>query len=66
MILEAYEQIGEHLPLLMEYESLFHANPHMVKALEMMYIDILDFHQHAIRFVSGKCKQSLTRFKIPC
>jgi len=66
MILEAYELIGEQLPLLMEYESLFHANPHMVKALEMMYIDILDFHQHAIRFVSGKCKQRLTDFTVSC
>lgn len=53
-ILEAYEQIGEHLPLLQEYESLFHSNPHMVKALESMYLDILEFHQHAIRFVTGK------------
>ncbi|CAO2649603.1 Nn.00g069880.m01.CDS01 [Neocucurbitaria sp. VM-36] len=53
-LLEAYEQIGEQLPLLLKYESLFHNNQHMVNALEMMYIDILEFHQQAMKFFSGK------------
>lgn len=53
-LLDAYEQIGEQLPLLAEYESLFHESPHMLEALELMYIDILEFHQHALRFYSGK------------
>ncbi|KAF2736998.1 C2H2 domain-containing protein [Polyplosphaeria fusca] len=52
-LLEAYEQIGECLPLLSEYEALFHG-PDMLHALELIYIDILDFHQHALRFFSGK------------
>ena len=56
MLLDAYEQIGEHLPLLQEYEALFHHSPHMVQSLELMYMDILEFHQDAMRFFSGKCK----------
>jgi hypothetical protein len=56
IILSAYEDIGEQLPLLSEYESLFHQNPKMAGALELMYIDILDFHQHALQFFSGKGK----------
>jgi hypothetical protein len=55
--LDAYEQIGEQLPLLQEYEALFHHNPHMLQALELMYIDILNFHQDALRFFSGKRKR---------
>jgi uncharacterized protein YhaN len=52
-LLEAYYEIGEQLPLLQEYEKLFKENPHMVEALELMYIDILEFHQQAMRFFSG-------------
>jgi len=51
--LDAYYQIGEQLPLLQEYEDMFDGNPHMVLALESMYIDILEFHQQAMRFFSG-------------
>jgi hypothetical protein len=57
ILLDAYEQIGEQLPLLQEYESLFDHSPHMLQALELMYIDILDFHQDALRFFSGKRKR---------
>jgi hypothetical protein len=57
-LLEAYENIGEQLPLLSEYETVFRENPHMIHALEMMYIDILEFHQHALRFFSGKGSQT--------
>jgi hypothetical protein len=28
----------------------------MIKALELMYIDILKFHQHAMKFFTGKRK----------
>lgn len=52
-LLEAYHEIGEQLPLLQEYEELFKDNPYMIQALESMYIDILEFHQQAIRFFSG-------------
>ncbi|KAL5380194.1 hypothetical protein DPSP01_007994 [Paraphaeosphaeria sporulosa] len=52
-LLEAYYEIGEQLPLLQEYEQLFKENPHMIQALELMYLDILEFHQQAMRFFSG-------------
>lgn len=52
-LLEAYYQIGEQLPLLKDYEQLFADNPYMVQALELMYLDILEFHQQAMRFFSG-------------
>ncbi|EXJ70482.1 uncharacterized protein A1O5_06551 [Cladophialophora psammophila CBS 110553] len=51
-ILEAYEQIGEALPLLKQYESLFTKCPKMQKVLVMMYTDILDFHLPAVSFLN--------------
>lgn len=55
-ILDAYENISEQLPLLAEYETLFHQNPQMVGALELMYVDILEFHQEALLFFGGSGK----------
>jgi hypothetical protein len=57
MLLEAYAQIGESLPLLADYESLFGENSHMIDALQWIYVDILAFHQRAIRFFqrSSEC-----------
>jgi hypothetical protein len=52
-LLEAYELIGEQLPLLLEREALFRHHPYMAKALESIYMDILEFHQQALRFFSG-------------
>ncbi|KAI4608163.1 hypothetical protein J4E80_009171 [Alternaria sp. BMP 0032] len=57
-LLDAYERIGEQLPLLVEYESLFHKSPHMIEALEKMYLDILEFHRQALKFFSGRCKRT--------
>jgi hypothetical protein len=55
-LLDAYEQLGEELPLLSEIESLFGENDHMTEALEWIYMDILNFHRHAMRFFQGKSK----------
>ncbi|KAL5121669.1 hypothetical protein ACEQ8H_000355 [Pleosporales sp. CAS-2024a] len=52
-LLEAYEQIGEQLPLVLDRELLFRNNPSMTTALEWIYMDILRFHQKAIRFFHG-------------
>ena len=57
-MLEAYGQIAENLPLLHDYEELFRTSPHMIQTLELMYLDILEFHQDAMRFFSGKCNSS--------
>jgi hypothetical protein len=51
---DAYSQIGEHMPLLEQYHALFGANKHMDRVLALMYADILGFHKRAIRFFTGK------------
>ena len=56
ILLDAYQHIGECLPLLSEYESLFRDHPYMLDALVLVYIDILDFHRRAMRFFQGKGK----------
>lgn len=40
-ILDAYQQIGEQIPLLQQYQALFDHSPHMQRVLEMIYTDIL-------------------------
>ncbi|RFU25373.1 hypothetical protein B7463_g10968, partial [Scytalidium lignicola] len=53
-ILEAYSQIGEHMPLLEQYQSLFGTKPHMIRVLALIYTDILKFHKKAVRMFRGK------------
>lgn len=55
-ILDAYQQIGEQLPLLQQYQTLFDNNPYMQRLLEMIYADILEFHRRALRVFSGPGK----------
>ena len=62
-LLDAYSQIGDQLPLLKEYEELFEQHPYMIQALELMYIDILDFHQQAMKFFSSNRKSKLFNVK---
>jgi hypothetical protein len=52
-ILDAYQQIGEQIPLLQQYQDLFDHSPHMQRVLEMIYSDILEFHRRALRVFSG-------------
>ena len=52
--MDAYAKIGEQLPLLLDYEELFGDNPHMIDALQWIYVDILTFHKHALRFFQSK------------
>jgi hypothetical protein len=49
-LLDAYQQIGESIPLLSQYQTLFARNPHMRKVLEMIYADILEFHKKALKY----------------
>ncbi|KAF2178004.1 putative zinc finger protein [Zopfia rhizophila CBS 207.26] len=49
-LLDTYEHIGENLPLFLQYENLFHAQPHTVRVLTLMYEDILKFHRIALRY----------------
>jgi hypothetical protein len=54
LLLDAYSQIGEHMPLLEQYKEFFGDNEHMIPILALLYADILEFHRRAIRFFTGK------------
>ncbi|KAL9618244.1 MAG: hypothetical protein Q9160_007014 [Pyrenula sp. 1 TL-2023] len=51
-LLDAYQQIGENIPLFERYRELFKANPYMRNALATIYEDILEFHRKALRIFS--------------
>lgn len=65
-ILDAYQQIGEQIPLLQQYQALFDHSPHMQRVLEMIYTDILEFHRRAIRALSGPGRMYLTHLFATC
>ncbi|KIX96919.1 uncharacterized protein Z520_07033 [Fonsecaea multimorphosa CBS 102226] len=60
-ILDAYEQIGEALPLLEQYASLFQKHKEMEEVLGLMYKDILEFHLPAIHFLNRSGWRKLFR-----
>jgi len=49
-----YNEIGEQLGLLGKYQSLFREKPHMMNVLEMIYVDILEFHAKALSYFRQK------------
>ena len=49
-LLDTYEQMGENIGLLSQYEALFHTKPHMVRVLSLLYEDLLDFHRLALDY----------------
>jgi len=59
-LLDAYEQIGENIPLLSQYGALFDRNPHMRVVLEMIYVDIFQFHKKALKYF-----QQRSAFRMP-
>ncbi|KAK7999487.1 hypothetical protein PG990_012087 [Apiospora arundinis] len=42
-LLDAYESVGEAIPLLLQYQDLFRAEQHMIQVLTQMYEDIAKF-----------------------
>lgn len=54
VMLDMYEDIGEQLPLFSQYQVLFQNTPHMNKILELIYVDILEFHAKAFRYFKQK------------
>ena len=50
VLLDAYEEISENIPQLLEYGEIFNRHAHMRKVLELMYGDILEFHRRALTF----------------
>ncbi|KAK0111064.1 hypothetical protein ONS95_001444 [Cadophora gregata] len=55
-LLDAYGQLGEHIPLLQQYHSFFGSTSEMTTVLVLIYKDILSFHKEATKFFSGKDK----------
>lgn len=55
-LLDAYQQIGESLPLLAQYQALFERNPNMQKVLALIYSDILEFHKKALKYFRQRSK----------
>jgi len=49
-LLDAYELIGESLPILSKVDALFCSHPHVNKVLADIFEDILQFHKRAIVF----------------
>lgn len=61
ILLNAYEEIGENIPQLLEYQQLFENNSHMRKVLEWMYGDILEFHRRALKIFKRPGESVLSR-----
>jgi len=55
-LLDAYQQIGESLPLLSQYQALVQRNPIMRKVLALIYSDILEFHKKALKYFRQRSK----------
>ncbi|KAH7336622.1 hypothetical protein BKA65DRAFT_37368 [Rhexocercosporidium sp. MPI-PUGE-AT-0058] len=61
MILDAYQQLAENLPLFADYQSLFGSDPRMRSILSLIYEDILEFHQVALRVLKRPTWKQLFR-----
>jgi hypothetical protein len=51
--------IGESLPLLVQYEEIFKGKPAMRQVLGFIYADILAFHRSAMKHFRGRSEYSL-------
>jgi hypothetical protein len=54
-ILDAYEQIGESMPQLIQYQTFFRENTYMAKVLALLFEDILGFHLEAVKHFKKRC-----------
>ncbi|KAK0714474.1 hypothetical protein B0H67DRAFT_489845, partial [Lasiosphaeris hirsuta] len=55
-LLDKYEDMGEQLEVLAQHRTLFDTtdNAHLKTVLEMIYMDILDFHAKALSYFRQK------------
>ncbi|XDG08069.1 hypothetical protein ABKA04_007684 [Annulohypoxylon sp. FPYF3050] len=58
-LLDMFEYIGNQIPLLSSYQSLFSENAHMRSLLVMIFADILEFHKDGLRFFRQKLWKQL-------
>jgi len=57
-LMDAYQRIGEQIPLLTQYENIFRSQPKMTQVLQLFYHDILDFHWKAMRYFKQRSEFS--------
>lgn len=48
--MDAYQRIGEQIPLLAQYENYFRNYPQISQVLRLLYEDILNFHWKAMKY----------------
>jgi hypothetical protein len=53
-LLEAYKRIGEHIPLLKQYEDCSSNTSHMRELSTLFYEDVLQFHRKAMQYFKQK------------
>ncbi|KAI0376441.1 hypothetical protein F5Y04DRAFT_210207 [Hypomontagnella monticulosa] len=58
-VLDAYQDIGEQIPLLEGYQNFFTSNGYMRTVLIQIYEDILEFHREAIKHFKQKLWKQL-------
>ncbi|KAK8130903.1 hypothetical protein PG984_007341 [Apiospora sp. TS-2023a] len=49
-LLDMYEKIGESIPMVIQFEKLFRDDINMRKVLSIIWKDILEFHQQALKY----------------
>jgi len=57
-LLEAYEQLGEVIPSLDKKQRVFEVHPQLIKILELMYSDLLEFHEQGLRIFDRPSKRA--------
>ena len=65
-LLDAYEEMGENIPHFLQYQAIFVKNEHMREVSEMVYNDILAFHERALRFFRRKSQYTSCNLSPSC
>ena len=60
-VLDAYQAIGDQIPICTSFQHLFTSKPHTKDILVTLYKDILEFHRMTIGHFKQRSKQSLSR-----
>lgn len=60
ILLDAYERLGENIPIFSDYKVIFESNTKFQDVLAVVYEDILEFHQTALRFFKRPGKYTST------
>jgi len=63
-MLNAYEQIGETIPQLLQDDRLFAEDANMERVLGLIYSDILEFHRRALVVFKRRYKEQLCYFEV--